>query len=229
MFRHRTTLLLAAVLLVGVAGQSYAIQRVAPRIAVLEFRGGYAMPLGSYDGIVGVPFEFDPGEIVHFDAERVYRDGLHLGISLGRLSGNHWQRSVGFDYARSRIENPIEQEIGIYIYTISFPEDLTYQQYDLTLRQAYLFNNLTQTAWNPYFGLSATAGLAVVTAPGFETESQLTFALGLDFGLDFKVWQAADNRSFVTLSSINSWDFLATGERVSYLQVGGGIKYYFRP
>lgn len=208
---------------------SYAIQRVAPKLGVLEFRGGYAMPLGDYNGIPGLDFVFDDTELVSFDADNVFNEGFALGISYGQIAGGHWLMSIGLDYARNKIKNPILQDIGNFQYSMAFLDDQTYQQYDLSLRGAYLFNNLAHTFWSPFFGLGASAGLSSTSSPGYQTESEFDFGLSLDFGLDYKLWKAAGNRSFVTLSSINSWNFVATGDRISYLQVGGGIKYYFKP
>ena len=225
----RKILWIAPILLVGLAGQAFAIQRVAPKIGVLEFRGGYGTPQGNYDGIVGVDFVFGADEIIEFDAEDVYDNGFTAGIGYGQVVGGHWLLSLSLDYARNKIKNPIERETGDYLYTISFVEDPTYNQYDLTLHGGYLSNDLAHSIWSLNFGLSAAAGISSLTSPGYETETQGNFALGLDFGLDLKIWTAADKRSFMTLSSINNWNFLSTGARASQLQIGGGIKYFFKP
>jgi hypothetical protein len=212
----------------AIAGQALAIQRVAPRLSLLEFRGGYGMPLGSYDQIIGTTFEFDPGEIVSFDAERVYAEGYNLGFSYGQMIGGHWLAAIGFDYARHKIENPIEQEIGPYIYTISFLGNPRYSQYDLTLKGQYVFNNLAHQVWSPFVGLAASAALSTLSAEGFETESDGTFALSLDFGVDFKIWKSSDGRAFLTLASVNSWDFVASDTRPNLLRIGGGLRYFFK-
>jgi len=229
MSRYCKTLLATLALVLGASAPSFAIQRVAARFGVLEVRFGYAMPQGQYDGLPGLDFIFDESELVEFDADRVYKDGFALGLSYGQMLGGNWRVSVAFDYSRNEIRNPILQQIGLYEYSIAFPHRLTAHQYDLTLRGAYAFTDLSQTVWSPFVGVGLSTGLSSNTSPGYTTESEFDFGMCLDFGLDVKIWQAADNRSFVALSSINSWNFLSTGERVSHLQIGGGIKYFFKP
>ena len=229
MSRLRNSLVLTIVLAIGLGGSASAIQRVAAKVGVLEFRVGYAMPQGDYDGIPGMDFLFDDTELVAFDAERVYKDGFTVGLSYGQILNKHWLISVGLDYTRNKVKNPILQEIGQYQYSIDFLEDPTYHQYDLSFRSGYFLNNPVRHAWTPYFGVAALVGVSTVSAPGHETNSELDFGMSLDFGLDFKIWAEPDSRTFVTLSSINSWNFLSTKERVSHLQIGGGIKYFFGP
>jgi hypothetical protein len=220
---------LALMLLVAAATPAHAIQRVAPRIGIIEVRFGYAMPLGEYDGLPGLDFIFDESDLVSFDAENVFEDGFAAGISYGQMLGGHWRASFGFDYARNKVKNPIMQQIGDYLYRIDFTDDLTYNQYDLSFRTAYAFTDLRQYRWSPFLGLGAMAGLSTSQSPGYETQMKLDFGMDLDFGLDVKLWEGADKRSFVALSSINSWNFVATGDRVSYLQIGGGLRYFFKP
>ena len=221
--------LLALLVTCCVGSQAFGIERVAARFSYLELRSSYAMPQGEYDGLPGMDFLFDDTELVTFDANKVFDDGFAFGLTYGQMLGGNWRASVGFDYARNKIKNPILQQKGIYEYRITFLDDETYQQYDLTFRGAYSPTNLAQTPLSPYVGLGASAGLSSATAPGYENELEFNLGVSLDFGLDVKLWQAADNRSFVALSSINSWNFLTTAERISHLQVGGGIRYFFKP
>jgi len=229
MSNYHKTLLATLALILAAGTPAFAIQRVAARFGVLEVRFGYAMPQGQYDGLPGLDFIFDETELVEFDADRVYKDGFALGLSYGQMLGGNWRASVAFDYARNEIKNPIFQRIGDYEYTITLPDKWTFHQYDLTLRGAFAFTDLSQMAWSPFVGLGVSTGLSTVRSPGYATESEFDFGMSLDFGLDVKLFQAADNRSFVALSSINSWNFLSSGERASHLQVGGGIKYFFKP
>lgn len=220
---------MALLVICGVGSPAYGIERVAARFGYLELRFSYAMPQGEYDGIPGMDFVFDSTELVSFDAGRVFDDGFAAGLTYGQMLGGNWRASVGFDYARNKIKNPILQEKGIYEYRITFLDDETYQQYDLTFRGAYSPTNLAQTPWSPFVGLGASAGLSSATAPGYENQLEFDFGMSLDFGVDVKLWQAADNRSFLALSSMNSWNFLTTAQRISHLQVGGGIRYFFKP
>ena len=63
----------------------------------------------------------------------------------------------------------------------------------------------------------------------YADENELKFTVSVNFGADIKVWTAPSGRSYVALSSVNSWDLLASGQRPRYLNIGGAIKYYFRP
>lgn len=220
---------LAFVVLVVAATPAHAIQRVAARFGIMEVRFGYAMPQGDYDGLPGLDFIFDESDLVAFDAENTFEDGFAAGISYGQMLGGHWRASFGFDYARNKVKNPIMQLIGDYQYRIDFTDDLTYNQYDLSFRTAYAITDLRQYGWSPFVGLGALAGMSTSQSPGYESQMKLDFGMSLDFGLDAKLWEGADRRSFVALSSINSWNFVTTGDRVSYLQIGGGLRYFFKP
>jgi hypothetical protein len=232
--------ILALTLVAIAAIPAQAIQRVASKFGILEVRFGYAMPLGEYDGLPGMDFIFDdtvafsPDPIVvsksvALDADRVFNDGFAAGLSYGQMIGGHWRALVAFDYARNKVKNPIIQQIGDSVYTISFTDDLTYNQYDLAFRASYAFADLRKYGWSPFLGLGALAGLSTSQSPGYQTDSEFDFGMSLDCGLDVKLWEAQNGHSFATLSSINSWNFFATGERVSHLQIGGGIKYFFKP
>jgi len=229
MFFGKQAAMLALALVVVAIAPAQAIQRVSARTGVIEVRFGYAMPLGEYDGLPGIDFIFDESELIAFDAERVFDDGIGLGFTYGQMLGNHWRVSVGFDFAQNKVKNPIIQQIGDYQYSVSFPDDPTYKQYDLSLRAAYALTDVHQAGWSPFVGVGVLTGLSAITSPGYETDSEFDFGMSLDFGLDVKLWEASGGRSFVALSSINSWNFLVTGERVSHLQIGGGVKYFFRP
>jgi hypothetical protein len=229
MLQNWKSILAILILTVFACGQALAIQRVAPKMGVWEFRGSYAMPQGTYDGIVGIPFDFGNGQYFEADAEDVYEDGFGFGVSYGQIVGGHWQFSIGFDYSQSDVLDSLGWVLADTLFSITFVGPTEAHQYDLTLRGVYELNNLAHTFWSPFFGLSAATGLTSVSTRGYESDNQINFALNMDFGLDVKIWQDANNRSFVTLSSMNSWNFLTTGERASYLQIGGGIKYFFKP
>lgn len=224
----RNSLIGTVVLAVLLSSSAYAIQRTATRSSFIEFRGGYAMPQGSHRGFPDAPFTGDSGGILEFDAENVYKDGFFLGIGVGQVLAGSWFGSVNFDYARNEVQRPVEQRFGNAIYSRTFERGTAYRQYDLTFRTGYSFLNLAQSSLSPYIGLNGSAGLEVLSTPGFATNNEFDFGLGLDFGLDFKVWSAPNNRSFMTVSSLNSWNFVSTGERVSHLSVGAGIRYFFK-
>jgi len=221
-------ILIVALILVQVASAG-AITRAARKVGFLEFHGGYTMPQGSHWGLTGASFETSTHVPLKGDATDIYKDGFNAGIAYGQIYDKHWLVSLGIDFARNAVKDPILLTDGNDLYTNSFQEKRTYQRYDLTLRFLYTPANPVRHAWTPVVGLSANAGLSTLSIPGYQSNSELDFGLNLDFGVDVKIWALPDSRQFVTLSSINSWNFLSTKERVSHLQIGAGIKYFFGP
>jgi hypothetical protein len=186
------------------------------------------MPQGTHKGMPGSPFATDDGDILEFNAPNVYKDGYYLGIGIGQVMDGAWFASVGFDYARNEVQRPIEQRFGDDIFSTTMERGTTYRQYDLTFRTSYSFIDLDHNPMSPFVGLNGSAGLQVLSAPGYASNNEFDFGLGLDFGLDFKVWSASDKRSFMTVSSMNSWNLVSTGARVSHLSVGAGIRYFYK-
>ena len=228
MLRHFKGFVALLVLILMTSSSAVAIQRVSPRLYVVNFYGGHAAPLGTYDGIVGLDFDIGR-ERVEFDADNVYDNGFHLGASYGMIKGGHLLMSVGIHYIQHDVKNPIRQTIGDYVYSVEFAQAPTLKQYDLDVNVNYLFMDLNTGVWSPYFGGAVSAGMSSASYEGYDNEYEAGLALGFNFGADFKLWSAADNRSFVTLSSVNSWNLVASGDRPRYLHIGAGVKYYFRP
>lgn len=220
-------LLLIPALVLTLAGPSMAITRVAPKVNILEFHGGYGMPQGTYDQIIGTDFIFPTGQVADFDAENVYDNGFYFGLSYGRVIGGHWQTTVGFDFVQIGAKDSIAQ--AGYDYYITFPEKNTLRSYDINLKAVYGLNDLVNSSWSPFLGLGMTGGLSTLSAEGYESESNATYALSVDFGLDAKIWHDVEDRTFVTISSINSYELAGSGDRARLLRIGGGIKYFFRP
>jgi len=213
--------------LIGVSS-SLAIQKVAPRLNVVDIYGGYSAPLGEYDSYILYDFTYDD-KTFEFEGSDIYKSSFHLGVDYGQVINRHWLASIGFCYGSSNyfedtLWAPLPDTVGFRM-----PRDSKFRQYDISFDLHYLVNDLTEQLWSPYVGASVAAGMSGVVLRDFENEYNATIALSLDFGLDVKLWTAPDKRSFVTLASINSWDFLTSGARPKYLQIGGGIKYYFRP
>lgn len=227
--KRLTGLLLISALILACAGATQAITRVAPKMNVLEFHGGVGMPQGTYDELVGTEFLFDPNERVEFDADQVYDNGFYMGLGYGRVFGGHWNAVFGFDFAQCNVKDPIEKTIGIYQYSIDFTEPPTWRSYDLSARVLYGLFDLVESPASPYLGVGLTGGLSTLSAKGFDNQSNATYAVSAEFGLDVKLWHDVEERSLMTLSSINSYEFAASGDRARLLRIGLGIKYFFRP
>jgi hypothetical protein len=115
--------------------------------------------------------------------------------------------------------------------------DLNLNLYDIDFNINYYQSNVAVSGWSPYVGLGMRTGFQVLSAEGvdpvsglpYASETELKFALALNVGIDVKLTSAASNRSHFVLSSANSFDFLGTGNRPRYLNLGLALKYYFRP
>jgi hypothetical protein len=225
----RARFVLAIALILVQAVSAGAITRAARKVGFWEFHGSYTMPQGTLGGLPGAPFVAESGELLEGDASDVYKDGYSIGMAYGQIFDKHWLVSVGFDYSRNDVKDLIILTDGNFLYSSSTPRDQAYNQYDVTLRVLYAVANPVRHAWTPLVGMSANAGYSVLSTPGFQSNSDFDFGMNIDFGVDFKIWKVTDSRRFVTLSSINSWNFFSTDERVPQLQIGAGIRYFFGP
>jgi hypothetical protein len=205
---------------------AYAIQRVASKLGVVEVRFGYAMPLGTNTGTFVDDFVYED-RLYEANAKDVYKEGLGLGIAFGQTSASKLSFGIGFQYVTHDFKDTAVSKDG----TVGFfqLETPTYRQFDLQISAHYYPLNIKSVPIVPYAGVSISPGLGMADFRFFKDEYQITLSTSLDFGVDFKVWSAADNRSFACLSSINSWDFYGSGDRARHLQIGGGIKYFFKP
>jgi hypothetical protein len=224
--QHRKALMAAAALVLLMAGQIMAIERVPARFGYIVTGFGFAMPQGDYDGFPNRDFVSDSGAAVTIDGSNLYKDGLSFTLGYGQLIGSRWLFGVCFDYSRHQVKDPVAQP-GYE--PVSFPKKSTYSHYAIAVRPSFAPLDVRESGWTPFVGSSFTFGLASMTAPGYVSEYEATFGMDIDFGADVRLWEASDSRSFLTLSSLNSWNFLSTGTRVSQLQIGGGLRYFFKP
>ncbi len=196
------------------------IQRVAKRYYVVDFYAGYAAPHGEYDRMGDVPFEVSYLPVT-LSADQWLDNTYFLGFDYGALYRDHLLLMIGFRFTNHNVKDVF----------VRIPEqDIAYRQYDLELNFNYMFNDLSKLIWSPYVGIGSQAGFTSLSIKGADNnQSDFKFALSLNFGVDFKVWGGPQSRSFVTLSSINNLNFLGSDNRPQYLNIGGGLKYYFRP
>ena len=224
MNRMRITTI-AILLICIISSDAFGISRVARRLNLLEVYGGVGVPSGEYDGLPNIPFVINSRR-VDVKADDIYGSAFHLGVTYGQLRNRHILVSVGFQFT----ENAIEDTIPLPLDTILIlPDDFKIRQYDLTLNLNYFFLDLNEQPWSPYFGIGLQAGIASLTFRDFTTENEFNTSIGFNFGADLRLWQEAGGRSTVTLSSINTWNFVTSNDRPAYLQIGGGIRYWFRP
>jgi len=216
---------LAFMLLVAAATPAHAIQRVAARFGIMEVRFGYAMPLGTHTGTFVDDFIYE-GRLYEANAKDVYKEGVAFGVSFGQTSARNFSLGIGFQYVAHDFRDTAVSKDG----TIGFyqAETPTYRQYDLQFSARYSPLDIKAVPIAPYIGVSISPGLGKADFRSFQDEYQITLSTSLDFGVDLRIWSAPDSRSFLCLSSINSWDFYGSGDRARHLQIGGGLRYFFK-
>ncbi len=220
-----TVVLLALVFAVSSLAEA-GIKRVARRWNVIETYGGYSSPFGSYHRIGATDFRIESGHVFDIDADKVYDPTFHLGLTYGQLRGGHLLYSIGFTYTKIETLDTFFTDSDKFYFIGVKP---SFNQYDIDFNLNFLATNISKAPIAPYVGIGFHGGITSQTAPGYESENWLTLATSLNFGADFKLWGDLKNRSFVTLSSINSVDILGSDLRPRYMNFGIGLKYYFRP
>ena len=200
------------------------IERTAKRWYMLDLYGGTSMPQGENWGIVGEPLFTDYTFSV--PADSIYKDAFHLGLRYAALSSN-WLMGVGFRYTNVIVRDTID----VYPYNpVLFRNSIAnVSQWDLDLFIHCYPLDLTKNAFSPYLGIDIQSGILSLTASGYKSRNEMTFAISADFGADIKIFSGESGRSFVTLASVNSYQFVGTNDRPKYLNVGVGLKYFFRP
>ena len=93
----------------------------------------------------------------------------------------------------------------------------------------YYFNRLDLNSFSPYLGGSGAAGLEVFGVKGFDSQSDFKTVLSFNFGGEFRIRDSDHSADFVTLSLSGSYDLLGSSDRIKYLNLGIGLKYFFRP
>jgi hypothetical protein len=214
----------ASVLVILGTADSFAITRVTRQLTVFELATGYADPIGNYDRIFNLQFADRNFVPISLGASDLYKGTYHLGVGFGQVWGDHLLGLIRFDYTK--------------IATTYFTDSLFYaednlreslNQYDFKLDLNFQFDDIGRASWTPYVGLGFTGGWTRISAPGYHSSSEANVAVAANFGAEFKVWQGHEGRNFVTIGSINSIDFAASGYRPRYLSIGVGLRYYMRP
>ncbi len=224
MFRKCIVSVVILVAVLVCVAPAQAIERTVIRYNTLCVYGGLSQPIGTNNGTVFYNFSDGSGRQFNVDSKDLYEEGFHLGSNYGKIVGGHWMVTLGFRYTSHEVKDPIVGD-GI---AVSLPERPTYRQYDVDLNLDYYFMNLRYSTFSPYFGLGIHPGVQADHFKAFKDEYDATFALGLNFGAEVKIYTDRKNGPYLTLASINNWNFLATSDRPRHLNIGGGLRYYFR-
>jgi hypothetical protein len=198
---------------------AWGVTRAPRSLYVFDVHTGWSTTTGNYSAIG--PFSWGGGSLT---AAETFDPTYHFGITAGRLWNDHFLVAAGFTYTKINIDN----QIGDLLMPLD-TSMLRFGQYDFSLDANYYPISPIDQPLAPYFGGGVILGLTSWTPPGFRSESQFNVGLNLNFGVDLRVWKAKDGRGFVTLSSVNSANILATGDRPRFVNIGGAVKYFFRP
>ncbi len=210
--------------MIFVASSASALTREARSLYVADLHFGYSSPFGNYHGIGS--YDWTGGDLT---ASELHDPTYHVGFDIAKIHNDRLWVGTGFRYTKINVND----NLGDFLqYEDGSPVDtgvLKFNQYDIFLSCNYYLMNINDESFAPYFGGEIISGLTSWSPPGYRSESKFTVGLAANFGADFKIWSAADKRSFVTLASINSWQLVGSGNRPRYLNIGGGIRYFFRP
>jgi hypothetical protein len=206
------------------APASQAVERVSRLMNFVDFYVGGSTPVGERDGLPDVEFS-DFVANAELNSDKVYENTFHMGVTYGQLR-SHFLWSIGLHYTDHRPFDLIELSPDTSLVLNFNP---TYRQLDINFGlNAYLLD-IMKSGFSPYAGLAVRGGIMRIDDDVNEADYTANLGMSVNFGADLKLWSAADARSFVTLSSVNSYDFYGSSDRPNYLNIGGAIKYYFSP
>jgi hypothetical protein len=222
------SLTLAAVMLLATVADA-SLRRVARRHSVFSVYGGYATPFGKYDKLGSAYFTNESGQQVQIDADAFLDDTYFMGVEFGRLVAGQFLGRVGFRYTDMKLKDG-----GIYTFgsSVSIPAfAINYNQYDFTLDLDYMIGDISHQPIAPYIGGGFWGGWTSLSSDQATLaldDDEFTIGLNANFGCDIRLARL-EHGGFVTLSSTNSINLLASDDRPRYLNLGVGLKYYFRP
>ncbi|MBI5266396.1 MAG: hypothetical protein HY851_04105, partial [candidate division Zixibacteria bacterium] len=194
------------------------IERTAKRWYMFDIYGGTSMAHGEYEGIGATTFITESGNSLKIGADDLYEDGTHFGVDYGMMR-TRTLFSLGFRYTDIEYKDVVI--VSGYMPFLPFdpyaPSNVNLTQWDVDVTVHHYLANLSLHSASPYMGVGMQVGATSQTADGFNSINRSTFALSLDFGADVKVSSGEGGRSFVTLSSVNSYQFVGTSDRPKYL------------
>ena len=223
--RFLTHFLAFSSVIILVSSSSFAVSKTSRLTNFVDFYVGSSSPTGFRDGLPDVEF-FDNNRNVEVESDKIYDNTFHLGLSYGQLTSKHLLWSLGLHYTDHKVADTIPLSDSIGIELLYNP---TYRQLDIDFNFNLYLLDLTKSGFAPYAGLGLHGGILRINDDINQSDYSANLGMSVNFGADIKVWKSADTRTFVTLSSVNSYDFYGSSDRPKYLNIGGAIKYYFSP
>ncbi len=223
--RYSLFVLISALTLIFTSQEALAVSKVARSINFIDFFAGGSMPVGQRDGLPDYEFLIN-NRSVEVNSDDIYGNTFNLGLSYGQLKGSHFLWSVGFHYTDHKAFDLIPLSPDTTLQLLYNP---TYRQLDVAFNFNFYLTDLQKSSFSPYTGLGIRGGILRIDDDVNESDYSANLGTSWNFGADLKIWSATDDRTFVTLASVNSYDFYGSSDRPKYLNIGGAIKYYFRP
>ncbi len=201
-----------------------AITRVAKTVRFLEYYAGVSTPVGSRNGFPGDGIAFPTSKKVN--SSDIYDNSFHFGISYGQIHRSNLLGLIGFRFTKHEFLDTIKISDTL---SLILTGDPTLSQFDLDFSINYLLLDFYNSSFVPYVGVGIQAGILVISEKGFESRRETTLGLSLNFGADLKLSSAKNGTPMWTLASINSYNLYGFNEKPIYLNIGLGLRYYFRP
>lgn len=223
--RFNGSVLFFLALMIFFSGSTYAVTKSSRLINFVDFYVGSSSPVGVRDGLPDYEFLIN-NRSVEVNSEDIYDNSFHVGMSLGQLRSKHVLWSLGLHYIDHKVNDliPLTPDTGLQLLY-----NPTYRQLDIDFNFNLYLLDLSKSGFAPYAGMGFHAGILRIEDDINQSDYSANLGVGVNFGADIKIWNAADARSFVTLSSVNSYDIYGSSDRPKYLHIGGAIKYYFSP
>ncbi|RKX29666.1 MAG: hypothetical protein DRP47_01100 [Candidatus Zixiibacteriota bacterium] len=220
MLRFLLNCLITAMFLMAIVPQTEArISKVERRYNLINVYGGYATPHGEYDNVGLIEFVDQYGNaVINIPGDSLFDPTWFVGFDYGTLYNRHILCMIGFRYTEHNVQDWLISSVGKF----------NYRQYDIELNANYMLLDLTKNIISPYAGAGVQAGFTSYSEEGFDDDSQIKLACSINFGADLKIYQNKKGRSFVTISSMNNYNFWGTEDRPMYLNWGAALRYYFR-
>ena len=200
-----------------------AITRVAQTVRFLEYYAGVSTHVGRRNGFPGAGFEFPTTAKVN--SSDIYENTFHLGISYGQIHRSNLLGTIGFRFTKHEFLDTINISDTLSLILIGDP---SLSQFDMDFSINYLLLDFNNSSFVPYMGVGIQTGILVISERGFETRRETMLGLSLNFGADLKLSSAKKGPPLWTLASINSYNLYGFNEKPKYLNIGVGLRYYFR-
>lgn len=223
--RYFPVVLISTLILMITSQDAFAVSKVARSINFVDFFAGGSMPVGSRDGLPDYEFLIN-NRSVEVNSDDIYGNTFNLGISYGQLRGSHFLWSAGFRYTEHKVFDVIPLP---YDSAVVIDYNPSYRQFDIDFNLNFYLADINKNSFSPFTGLGIHGGLLAISDDINATDYSANLGLSLNFGADLKIWNSGDNRTFVTLASVNNYNFYGSNDRPKYLNIGGAIKYYLRP